>query len=111
MDQTKQHQTGGVAAKRLAPTASIPLAPRGGAASLSTTTTTTTQLGTPPFFQTMAKRRGKWTAAEEEYALFMVKAFERGTLRECDNGITLRSFLSRKLHCAPMRISKKYAGM
>ena len=26
------------------------------------------------------------------------------------NGCTLRSFLSRKLHCAPMRISKKFAG-
>lgn len=86
-----------------------PLAPR-------TTTLPTQQYnrvysqGTPPFFQNMNKRRGKWTAEEEEYALFIIQEFEKGTLRECENGTTLRSFLSRKLHCAPMRISKKYAG-
>ena len=29
---------------------------------------------------------------------------------DCENGCTLRAYLSRKLHCAPMRISKKFAG-
>merc|ERR1712238_122326 len=36
--------------------------------------------------------------------------FEKGTLYDCPNGRTLRSFFSKKLHCAPMRISKKFAG-
>lgn len=65
---------------------------------------------TPQFFQSVSIRKGKWTAQEEQYALFIIKQFEKGTLRECENGITLRAYLSRKLHCAPMRISKKYAG-
>ena len=40
----------------------------------------------------------------------LIEFFDNGLLAECDNGVTLRSFLSRKLHCSPMRISKKYAG-
>jgi hypothetical protein len=59
---------------------------------------------------TIKLRRGKWTADEEAYAEFLIKEFERGTVEGCENGCTLRSFLSKKLHCAPMRISKKYAG-
>lgn len=55
-------------------------------------------------------RRGKWTADEEAYAEFLIKEFERGMVEGCENGCTLRSFLSKKLHCAPMRISKKFAG-
>lgn len=86
-----------------------PLAPRAGDP-LSASQYPTYNNGTPPFFQSMNKRRGKWTAEEEDYALFIVREFEKGTLREAENGTTLRSFLSRKLHCQPMRISKKYAG-
>ena len=29
---------------------------------------------------------------------------------DCADGTTLRAFLSRRLHCAPMRITKKFAG-
>jgi len=47
---------------------------------------------------------------EEEYAAAITKEFNWGTLRDCDNGATLRTYLSRRLHCDPMRISKKYAG-
>ena len=58
----------------------------------------------------MKLRRGKWTAEEEAYADLLIEEFERGVVEGCENGSTLRSFLSKKLHCAPMRISKKYAG-
>ena len=40
----------------------------------------------------------------------LIEEFEKGTILDCENGCTLRAYLSRKLHCAPMRISKKYAG-
>lgn len=64
----------------------------------------------PSIFDQMKLRRGKWTAEEESYAELLIKEFEKGTVEGCENGCTLRSFLSKKLHCAPMRISKKYAG-
>jgi len=44
------------------------------------------------------------------FANSLIDHFEKGTLYDCPNGRTLRSFLSKKLHCAPMRISKKFAG-
>jgi hypothetical protein len=65
---------------------------------------------TPPFFQNLKPRRGKWTREEDRYAEFLIQEFELGSLEGCENGCTLRAFLSRKLHCAPMRISKKFAG-
>ena len=46
---------------------------------------------------------------EEEYAAAITKEFNWGTLRDCDNGATLRTYLSRRLHCDPMMISKKHA--
>lgn len=61
-------------------------------------------------FLNRKQRRGKWTVEEENYANFLVKEFENGSVPDCENGCTLRAFLSRKLHCAPMRISKKFAG-
>jgi hypothetical protein len=39
-----------------------------------------------------------------------VQEFERGIARDVPMKSTLRSYLSRKLICAPMRISKKYVG-
>jgi hypothetical protein len=55
-------------------------------------------------------RSGKWLPAEENYALLLVALFERGMIRDCIDGTTtLRMYLSQKLHCAPMRISKKFA--
>eukprot|EP00557_Chaetoceros_sp_GSL56_P013280 CAMPEP_0176476774 /NCGR_PEP_ID=MMETSP0200_2-20121128/241_1 /TAXON_ID=947934 /ORGANISM="Chaetoceros sp., Strain GSL56" /LENGTH=718 /DNA_ID=CAMNT_0017872485 /DNA_START=560 /DNA_END=2716 /DNA_ORIENTATION=- len=65
---------------------------------------------TPSIFQNTPLRRGKWTVEEETYANAIIETFEKGTLQGCENGCTLRSYLSRKLHCQPMRISKKYAG-
>ena len=47
---------------------------------------------------------------EERFANLLIEEFEKGTLHDCENGCTLRAYLSRKLHCAPMRISKKFAG-
>jgi hypothetical protein len=63
----------------------------------------------PPVFRDKPQRSGKWTREEEAYAELLIELFEKGHINE-KNGCTLRSFLSRKLHCAPMRISKKYAG-
>lgn len=63
----------------------------------------------PPIFRDRPQRSGKWTREEEVYAEMLIELFEKGHIDE-KNGSTLRSFLSRKLHCAPMRISKKYAG-
>lgn len=52
-----------------------------------------------------------WIEQEEErYAQAINKAFEEGSLQGVENGCTLRSYLSEKLHCAPMRISKKFVG-
>ena len=64
---------------------------------------------TPPIFRDRQQRSGKWTREEEIYADLLIELFEKGHIDE-KNGSTLGSFLSRKLHCAPMRISKKYAG-
>lgn len=56
------------------------------------------------------QRSGKWTVDEENFANQLVKDFERGFLDDCEEGITLRSYLARRLNCAPMRISKKFSG-
>lgn len=55
-------------------------------------------------------RSGKWIPEEEEYSKLLIELFEKGMIRDCENGTTLRAYLSHKLQCAPMRISKKYAG-
>ncbi|KAG7360787.1 hypothetical protein IV203_035886 [Nitzschia inconspicua] len=60
--------------------------------------------------QMLKRRAGKWTLEEEEYAAVLIEMFEKGQVTDEKNGVTLRAFLSRKLFCAPMRISKKYAG-
>lgn len=54
-------------------------------------------------------RRGKWTSEEQAYADRLIRDFEAGIL-PLENGATLRAFLSKKLNCDPMRISKKFAG-
>ena len=56
------------------------------------------------------QRSGKWSGEEETFANQLVIDFETGALRDCEDGCTLRSYLARKLNCAPMRISKKFAG-
>lgn len=70
----------------------------------------TNKCSTPSVFANTKLRRGKWTQEEEAFANALIEGFEKGTIQDCGNGCTLRAFLSRKLHCAPMRISKKYAG-
>ena len=54
-------------------------------------------------------RRGKWTNEEQAYADRLIRDFEAGLL-PLENGTTLRAYLSKKLNCDPMRISKKFAG-
>jgi hypothetical protein len=68
------------------------------------------QFAQAPFFAPLKRRSGKWIPEEEEYALLLVTLFEKGLLTDCESGATLRSYLSQKLQCVPMRISKKFAG-
>eukprot|EP00533_Pseudo-nitzschia_delicatissima_P003443 CAMPEP_0116092882 /NCGR_PEP_ID=MMETSP0327-20121206/8282_1 /TAXON_ID=44447 /ORGANISM="Pseudo-nitzschia delicatissima, Strain B596" /LENGTH=789 /DNA_ID=CAMNT_0003584343 /DNA_START=223 /DNA_END=2592 /DNA_ORIENTATION=- len=80
----------------------------------------------------MVLRSGKWNPEEELYANILIELFEEGRVDEFEknldgnndqsttgsnekdfkvtNGMTLRAYLSRKLYCSPMRISKKFAG-
>lgn len=78
----------------------------------------------------MVLRSGKWTPEEELYANILIELFEEGCVDEFEkkmnrnfdprndddnvfkvsNGMTLRAYLSKKLFCSPMRISKKFAG-
>jgi hypothetical protein len=55
-------------------------------------------------------RRGKWIPEEQAYAARLISDFENGLL-PLQNGATLRAYLSTKLNCDPMRISKKFAGV
>ena len=55
-------------------------------------------------------RRGKWTPEEQNFSEVLIQAFLAGLVPDCADGTTLRAFLSRRLHCAPMRITKKFAG-
>jgi len=68
----------------------------------------------PPSYNNSANkpklRSGKWIPEEEAYARQLIEAFEKGAASDCANGSTLRSYLALKLRCAPMRISKKFAG-
>mmetsp|Transcript_7056 Transcript_7056/g.14322 ORF Transcript_7056/g.14322 Transcript_7056/m.14322 type:complete len:292 (+) Transcript_7056:225-1100(+) len=54
-------------------------------------------------------RRGKWSAEEEQYVSAIIFRFNQGTL-PVPAGTTLRSYLSDKLNCDPMRITKKFTG-
>jgi hypothetical protein len=54
-------------------------------------------------------RKGKWTAGEEEYANKIIECFNLGIL-STKPGVTLRNYLSARLQCDPMRITKKYTG-
>lgn len=54
-------------------------------------------------------RRGKWTVEEESYVARVIQDFNSGFLN-APAGTTLRSYLSEKLHCDPMRITKKFTG-
>lgn len=58
---------------------------------------------------TLNKKSGKWSADEEELANLLIEEFQRGSLSDCEDGCTLRSYLAKKLSCAPMRVSKKFS--
>jgi len=56
------------------------------------------------------ERNGKWTTEEEEYTAKLIELFVAGQVgSEVQDGDTLRAFLSIKLSCKPMRVSKKFA--
>ncbi|KAL7426754.1 hypothetical protein ACHAXM_000573 [Skeletonema potamos] len=48
--------------------------------------------------------------SEVEYAKFLIEEFDSGLTKDLKTGHTKRSFLSEKLMCAPMRVSKKFPG-
>ena len=54
-------------------------------------------------------RRGKWTVEEERYVERVIRDFNSGLL-PATPGTTLRNYLSEKLNCDPMRITKKFTG-
>eukprot|EP00547_Thalassionema_nitzschioides_P009435 CAMPEP_0194227504 /NCGR_PEP_ID=MMETSP0156-20130528/42892_1 /TAXON_ID=33649 /ORGANISM="Thalassionema nitzschioides, Strain L26-B" /LENGTH=514 /DNA_ID=CAMNT_0038959987 /DNA_START=1212 /DNA_END=2756 /DNA_ORIENTATION=- len=59
--------------------------------------------------QARSLRRGKWTVEEEAYVARVIQDFNSGYLN-APAGTTLRSYLSEKLQCDPMRITKKFTG-
>ncbi|KAL9191405.1 hypothetical protein ACHAXT_001111 [Thalassiosira profunda] len=54
-------------------------------------------------------RRGKWTPEEEDFANAAIRDFNAGHL-DAPPGTTLRTYLSERLQCDPMRITKKFTG-
>ncbi|KAJ0400100.1 hypothetical protein ATCC90586_005121 [Pythium insidiosum] len=54
-------------------------------------------------------RKGKWTEEEERYAAQLTMYFKEGLL-PIARGTMLRLYLSQKLNCEPMRITKKFTG-
>jgi hypothetical protein len=55
------------------------------------------------------RRSGPWSHDEETYAAALIDCFFKGVL-DIAEGTTLRSFLSTRLCCNPMRVSKKLAS-
>lgn len=51
-------------------------------------------------------RRGTWTVEEEEYVAALIEEFKQGHL-PLKEGMSLRCFLAKMVHCNPKRISKK----
>lgn len=57
-----------------------------------------------------SQHSGKWTVEEKEYADALAAEFQAGVLENCEEGISLRRYLSVALRCSAKRISKKYEG-
>lgn len=55
-------------------------------------------------------RKGKWTDEESKYATQLTHYFKEGLL-PIERGTMLRLYLSQKLNCEPMRITKKFTGV
>jgi hypothetical protein len=54
--------------------------------------------------------RAVYLQEEEDYAKFLIYEFENGLSKGVEHGTTLRAYLSKRLVCAPMRITKKFSG-
>lgn len=86
-----------------------------GAAAIAAAASSTPQSSPPNGTERSTKskggslRRGKWTAEEETYVARVIQDFNSGFLN-APAGTTLRSYLSDKLQCDPMRITKKFTG-
>ena len=50
---------------------------------------------------------GRWTIEEEAYCDALIHEFRAGTLKDVEEGATLRNFLADAVSCHPKRISKK----
>jgi hypothetical protein len=96
----------------IVPSASIVHNARNGHLPVVTSTNSTKLLGNKPqskLSDQSVLRRGKWSPEEEEYANAVVREFNSGYL-DAAAGTTLRIYLSEKLQCDPMRITKKFTG-
>jgi len=63
----------------------------------------------PKVTELIKQRKGRWVQEEEDYANFLSHEFFLG-VADLENGITKRAYLSGKLTCTKMRISKKFKG-
>ncbi|OWZ14459.1 hypothetical protein PHMEG_00012066 [Phytophthora megakarya] len=79
-------------------------------ASSSSSTGSASVISTPSTSPVRTFRRsGPWSRDEEVYAAALIDCFFKGIL-DIAEGTTLRAFLSSRLCCNPMRISKKLAS-
>uniref|UniRef100_A0A6V2BF89 Myb-like domain-containing protein n=3 Tax=Ditylum brightwellii TaxID=49249 RepID=A0A6V2BF89_9STRA len=90
---------------------SVPTSPSGCGLMPAPTSCAVTSSNSKPDSQIKqtALRRGKWTVEEEAYVARVIQDFNSGFLN-APAGTTLRTYLSEKLHCDPMRITKKFTG-
>ena len=58
---------------------------------------------------TPSLRAGEWTKEETDYAARAIQFFEVGVL-DAPEGTILSVYLSEKLHCSKIRISRKFPG-
>jgi hypothetical protein len=56
-------------------------------------------------------RIGLWTKAETNFALLLARHFKAGIFCDIGPGEILQTWLARRLHCKPMRISRKFSQM
>jgi hypothetical protein len=56
------------------------------------------------------RRFGVWTADEVDYALLLTQYFKAGLFLDIPHNKTIRMWLSERLHCDPMRVSKKFVN-
>ena len=91
------------------PTTKLLLAPKSNKTQAKNPGTTAATSAATSTSCTTPLRRGKWTPEEEAYVARIIQEFNSGYLN-APAGTTLRTYLSKKLHCDPMRITKKFQG-